>query len=30
MATFLLVLVPAISLFVLAYLVLTAPEYREF
>jgi hypothetical protein len=30
MATLLLVLVPAISLFVLGYLVLTAPEYREF
>ncbi len=30
MATLLLVLVPALSLFVLAYLVITAPEYREF
>jgi|APIni6443716594_1056825.scaffolds.fasta_scaffold05037_3 hypothetical protein len=30
MATFLLILVPAISLFVLAYLVFTAPEYREY
>jgi hypothetical protein len=30
MATFLLVLVPAISLFILAYLVLTAPEAREY
>jgi len=29
MATLLLVFVPAVSLFVLAYLVLTAPEYRE-
>jgi hypothetical protein len=30
MATLLLILVPAISVFVLAYLVLTAPEYREY
>lgn len=30
MATFLLVLIPSISLFVLGYLVLTAPESREF
>ena len=30
MATFLLLLVPAISVFVLGYLVLTAPEYREY
>jgi hypothetical protein len=30
MATLLLVLVPAISLFILGYLVITAPEYREF
>jgi hypothetical protein len=30
MATFLLILVPAISVLVLAYLVLTAPEYREY
>jgi len=29
MATFLLFLIPAISVFVLAYLVITAPEYRE-
>jgi hypothetical protein len=30
MATFVLLLVPAISVFVLGYLVLTAPEYREY
>lgn len=30
MATFLLILIPAISLLVLAYLVFTAPEYREY
>jgi hypothetical protein len=30
MATFLLVLIPSISLFVLAYLIFTAPESREF
>lgn len=30
MATFLLILVPAISLLVLAYLVFTAPEYHEY
>jgi hypothetical protein len=29
MGTLILILVPTISLFVLAYLVLTAPEYRE-
>jgi hypothetical protein len=29
MATLLLILVPAVSLFVLGYLVITAPEYRE-
>jgi hypothetical protein len=30
MATLLLVLVPAVSLFILGYLVITAPEYREY
>jgi hypothetical protein len=30
MATFVLLLIPAISVFVLGYLVLTAPEYREY
>jgi hypothetical protein len=30
MATLLLILVPAASLFILGYLVITAPEYREF
>jgi hypothetical protein len=30
MATLFLVLVPAVSLFILGYLVITAPEYREF
>jgi len=30
MATLLLVLIPAISLFILGYLVITAPEYREY
>jgi hypothetical protein len=30
MGTFILVLVPAVSLFILGYLVITAPEYREF
>jgi hypothetical protein len=30
MATFMLVLVPVVSLFILGYLVITAPEYREF
>jgi hypothetical protein len=29
MGTLILVLVPTISLFVLGYLVVTAPEYRE-
>jgi hypothetical protein len=30
MLTFILVLIPAGTLFVLGYLVITAPEYREF
>jgi hypothetical protein len=30
MITFILVLIPAATLFVLGYLVITAPEYREF
>jgi hypothetical protein len=29
MGTLILVLVPTISLFILGYLVVTAPEYRE-
>lgn len=29
MGTFILFLVPAVSLFILAYLVITAPEYHE-
>mgnify|MGYP006954410993 CR=1 FL=1 len=29
MATFFLFLIPSVSLFVLGYLVITAPEYRE-